>query len=153
MPEGDAGARTFSKDAHSTRDYTVGDDGRVTSAAVNMLGPMAEIGAFQRSRVRRTAVAIGAMTAVCIALVLVSVAMNGVEAAFGPDTPVRLPILALIAAMFLTPIVWSAVFRSHRYGMTLTRDALIVVARGDRLGTPRMSKLDCRAEVSEPEGR
>lgn len=89
---------------------------------------MAELGAFQRSRVRRTAAAIAAMTAVCIALVLVSIAMNGVGVTFGSETPVRLPILALIAAVLLTPIVWSAVFRSRSYGMTLTKDALIVTS-------------------------
>jgi hypothetical protein len=93
-----------------------------------MLGPLAELGAFQRLRVRRTAAAVAAMAAVCIVFVLLSVAMNGVGITFGPDTPVRLPILALIAALLLAPIVWSAVFRSRRYGVTLTRDVLIVVS-------------------------
>lgn len=93
-----------------------------------MLGPIPEVGSFQRRRVRRTAVAVGVAALVCVAIILASMFTVGIEATFGPDTPARLPILALIAALVLTPIVWSAVFRSRRYGLTLTKDALIVVS-------------------------
>ena len=68
------------------------------------------------------------MALICVALVLGSILTLGIEVTFGADTPVRLPILALIAAVLLTPIVWSAVFRSRRYGLTLMRDELVVVS-------------------------
>lgn len=91
-----------------------------------MLGPIPEVGSFQRRRVRRTAIVIGAVALICVALIVASTLTAGVDVTFGPDTPVRLPILALIAAVLLSPIAWSAVFRSRLYGLTLTEDALIV---------------------------
>lgn len=68
------------------------------------------------------------MVLVCVALIVVSILVVGIEVTFGPETPARLPILALMAAVVVTPIVWSAMFRSHRYGLTLTRDELVVVS-------------------------
>jgi uncharacterized integral membrane protein len=107
---------------------SVRDDGRVPATAFDMLGPIAELGSFQRRRVRRTASVLAAVALLCIVLILVSMFTQGVEVTFGAETPVRLPILALLAAVLMAPIVWSAVFRSRRYGLTLTRDALIVVS-------------------------
>lgn len=93
-----------------------------------MLGPIAGLGSFQRTRVRRTAIVVVAMALVCVVLIVVSILTVGIEATFGAETPARLPILALIAAVILTPVVWSAAFRSRRYGLTLTKDELIVVS-------------------------
>lgn len=93
-----------------------------------MLGPIPELGSFQRKRVRRTAAVVSTMALASVAIVVWSILTLGIEVTFGPDTPVRLPILAIIAALFLTPIVWSAVVRSRRYGLTLTKDALVIVS-------------------------
>ena len=109
-----------------------------------MLGPIAEVGSFQRRRVRRTAVGIAAGALGSLTLILASVLTEGVETAFGAQTPVRLPILFLLAAVLLTPIVWSAIFRSRRYGLTLTDDALIVVSwwRTRRFGRDEISAAE-----------
>ncbi|MEV8241436.1 hypothetical protein AB0O90_14425 [Microbacterium testaceum] len=105
----------------------------MTHPAAVTLGPIPEVGSFQRRRVRLTAVAIAAMATVSSALVVWSAATHGVAVTFGGDTPVRLPIGALAAAVILSPIVWSAIFRSPRFGMTLTEDALVVESWWRRL--------------------
>lgn len=91
-----------------------------------MSGPIEEVGSFQRRRVRRTAAAIVAMAVGCVALILWSISAVGIATTFGPDTPARVPICALIAAVILSPIVWSAIFRSRRYGLSITDDTLVV---------------------------
>ncbi|WP_424708720.1 hypothetical protein [Microbacterium sp. SLBN-111] len=91
-----------------------------------MVGPISEVGAFQRRRVRLTGLAIAAMALVSLALVLWSAAMVGISTIFGAATPVRLPIVAFIAAIVLSPVLWSAIFRSHRYGLTITEDELVI---------------------------
>ncbi len=68
------------------------------------------------------------MLAVCTVLIAVSVVRDGVEITFGPDTPVRLPILAVFAVVFLLPMIWSAIFRSRSYGLALTEDTLVVTS-------------------------
>lgn len=95
------------------------------SSANDVVGPIREVGAFQRRRVRLTASAIAAMAVVSLALVLWSAATVGMSTTFGGATPVRLPICALIAAIILSPIIWSAIFRSHRYGLTITDEELV----------------------------
>lgn len=102
------------------------DDGRVKPSASDLVGPIPEVGSFQRRRVRRTAIAIAAIAVVSVALVLASVMTAGVAVTFGAGTHVQLPIAGLLAASLLSPIVWSAVFRSRRYGLTITEDALVV---------------------------
>lgn len=108
------------------RSAQVRHDWRVPSSAFILLGPIPEVGSFQRRRVRRTAITVGVMALVCVALIAVSTFTVGISITFGPDTPARLPILALIAAAILSPIVWSAIFRSSGYGLTITEDALVV---------------------------
>lgn len=100
----------------------------MTTTTTDELGPIAELGDFQRRRVRRGAIAAGVMLAVCTVLIAVSVVRDGVEIAFGPSTPVRVPILSVFAVVFLLPMIWSAIFRSHSYGLTLTEDALVVTS-------------------------
>jgi len=92
----------------------------------DLLGPLPQVGAFQRRRVRRTAAAVAAMAVVCVVVVVADVLAQGVAVAFGPDTPVRVPILAFLAALILWPVVWSAIFRAPQYGITLTDEAIIV---------------------------
>ncbi|MGC0368977.1 hypothetical protein RKD05_001229 [Microbacterium sp. SLBN-111] len=96
------------------------------SSTNDVVGPISEVGAFQRRRVRLTGLAIAAMALVSLALVLWSAAMVGISTIFGAATPVRLPIVAFIAAIVLSPVLWSAIFRSHRYGLTITEDELVI---------------------------
>lgn len=96
------------------------------SSTSDVVGPLREVGAFQRRRVRLTALVIAAMALVSLALVLWSAATVGISTTFGAATPVRLPIVAFIAAIVLSPVLWSAVFRSHRYGMKITEDELVI---------------------------
>jgi hypothetical protein len=91
-----------------------------------MIGPIPDVGSFQRRRVRLTAVVIAAVALICLALVLGSAVTVGIAVTFGGDTPVRLPICGLIAMGIMSPIVWSAIFRSRRYGLAITEDALVV---------------------------
>lgn len=68
------------------------------------------------------------MAFACAVLIVVATLGLGIDVAFGPSTPVRLPILALIAALILAPVVWSAIFRSRLYGLVLAEDSLIVAS-------------------------
>lgn len=90
--------------------------------------PFAALVTFQRRRVRRTAIAAGAVAGASIVFVTVSLIVSGPAETFGPQTPVRLPILAFLASLFLLPVVWSAIFRSHRYGISIADDELQVVS-------------------------
>ncbi|MEV8271904.1 hypothetical protein [Microbacterium sp. NPDC077184] len=115
MPGGPAGAGRVTAEAQEGR-----------SLAAETLGPIAEIGAFQRTRMRRAAAGVGGVATVCILFIADSIVRDGVSVTFSADTPVRPFFLFLIAMVFVMPIVWSAVLRSRRYGVTLTEEAVVV---------------------------
>lgn len=87
---------------------------------------LSELCAFQRRRVRRQAWLILPISLACIVVVCASIFIEGIDVAFGPDTPVRLAILWLFAAVVLSPIVWSGLFRAKHFGVALTGDAIVV---------------------------
>lgn len=75
---------------------------------------------------RRAAAGVGAVVAVSTLFIVDSVVRDGIRVTFSSDTPVRPFFLLLIAMVFVAPIVWSAIVRSGRYGVTLTAEALVV---------------------------